>query len=94
MTQIEYNKDTFQYMKSIKMFSVSELNVPKFDTSYRLWNPITEHGKVFNFKHSTGPEFAADTKWIYASECGLRLSVANDPALTKRRELIYLNAKR
>ena len=93
MTQLEYNKDTFQYLESIKMFSVSELEVPKFDTSYRLWNPETKHGKIFNFSHSTGPEFAADTKFVYKTDCGLTLSIANDPVLTKRREMIYLNAK-
>ena len=94
MTQVEYNKNTMTYSESIKLFSVSELNIGKFDTSYRIWNPITKHGKVFNFTHSTGPEFEDDTKYVYKSDDGFILEVANDPVLIKRRKINYLNAKR
>jgi hypothetical protein len=93
MTNLEFNADTFSYMGSIKLFTVSELDIPKFDTSYRLWNPITKHGKVFEFTHSTGGEFEPDTKFVYESEDGIKLEVVNDPERTQDRKNLYVNTK-
>ena len=92
MTHIEFN-DTCSYTESLKLITVSEKHVTKFDSSYRIWNPITEHGKVFDFTHSTGPEFEPDTKYIYKSEDGLTLEIVNDPTRCKERKQMYIDAK-
>ena len=92
MIQIEFNKETCIYIESLKLISVSEKNV-KFGASYRLWNPLTNFGKVFNFSHSTGPEFNPDTKFIYKSEDGFTLEVQNDKELTTKRSQMYLESK-
>ena len=92
MIQIEFNQETCKYTESLKLISISEKNV-KFGTVYRIWNPLTNFGKVFNFSHSTGPEFAADTKFIYKSDDGFTLEVLNDEELTKKRSNMYLESK-
>tara|TARA_B100001094_G_C17416058_1_gene432433 strand:+ start:66 stop:350 length:285 start_codon:yes stop_codon:yes gene_type:complete len=92
MTQIEFNKDHCKWTESLKLISISETLV-KFDTSYRLWNPLTRTGKVFEFSHATGPEFNPDTRWIYKSDDGFTLEIINDVELTSKRSKEYLNAK-
>jgi len=92
MTEIELDTKYFHYVESLRLITISERNV-KFDTAYRLWNPITEHGKVFNFSHSTGPEFSPDTKYIYKSDDGFTLEIVNDHVITEARKQMYINSK-
>lgn len=92
MTHIEYNRKTCKYSDLLKIITISEKHVV-FDTAYRIWNPETKHGKVFNFSHSTGPEFDPNTKWIYKSDDGLTLEVVNDAEITQKRADLYFNAK-
>jgi len=92
MTQIEFN-DTCSYTESLKLITISEKHVTKFDSNYRLWNPVTQHGKVFEFSHTTGPEFDPNTSFIFKSDDGLTLEIVNDPETTEARKQLYINSK-
>lgn len=95
MTIIEFTFKTCKYNPENKVISISEKDVAKFDTSYRLWNPITKHGIVFKFHEMTGPEFDPNTKSVYAStdDSGYILVIENDAEITEKRAELYLNAK-
>lgn len=72
---------------------VSE-KIAGFDTSYTLKNPQTLIEDVFDFSHSTGPEFDPETRWVYKSKkSGLTLEVCNDAEITKLRSKAYLDHK-
>lgn len=71
---------------------ISERDVP-FATSYDVKSSRTGEVRTFEFAHSTGPEFEPDTKWVYESEDGIVLEVANDPKMTKAAGEAYLRAK-
>lgn len=92
MTTIYYDSEKMKYNKENKTFDISEKNTGGFDTSYTLVNPKNNAKKVFEFSHSTGPEFDPNTKWIYKSD-ELILSVSNDKNITKISEQNYLRAK-
>ena len=95
MTQIEFTFKTCKYNPENKVISISEKDVEKFDTEYRLWNPITMHGIVFKFHEMTGPEFDPSTKSIYAAtdDSGYTLEIENDEEITKKRSEMYLKSK-
>ena len=90
MTHIEFNTNHCKWTESLKLISISE-SLVKFDTLYRLWNPLTKTGRVFEFSHSTGPEFSPDTTWVYKSDDGFTLEIVNDPELTSKRSKDYLS---
>ena len=92
MHTITFNRPTHAYDPVTRTFTISEKDVP-FATTYELLNPLTKNTKVFEFTHSTGPEFAADTKWIYKSEDDFTLEVCNDPEMVKVAAAAYLKAK-
>ena len=92
MTTITFDSKKHVYHKLQKLFSMSERDVT-FDTSYEIVNPKTGNSVVFNFTHSTGPEFDPETKYIYKSDDGLTLEVVNDKHITKVRAQMYLEAK-
>jgi len=92
MTDIIISRDKIDYNKETKTFYGSERNV-KFDTSYKLINGLTGKRMVFNFKHSTGPEFDPKTQWVYKSEEGYTLSIGNDAEITKILAQNYLKGK-
>ena len=85
-------KGNFGYDKDTRTFTMSEKDV-MFATKYEIKNPDTGNSMEFNFTHSTGPEFASDTKWIYKSTEGYTLEVCNDPEITKKAAENYLAAK-
>ena len=92
MTNITFNPTNHHYDKEKKVFSISEKDT-KFDTSYTIKNEATGKSMKFNLTHSTGPEFAPDTKWVYEGEEGVTLEVCNDPEITKQLAKNYLQAK-
>jgi len=95
MTIIEFTFKTCKYNPENKVITISEKDVAKFDTSYRLWNPITKHGIVFNFFEMTGPEFEATTKSVYnaSDDSGYILVIENDAEITEKRRELYLKSK-
>ena len=82
----------YSYDKETRTFTMSEKDI-RFDTKYEVRNPSTNSSMEFNFTHSTGPEFASDTKWIYKSTEGYTLEVCNDPVMVKKAADAYLAAK-
>ena len=92
MSLIDLSKITFSYNKDSKTFTISERDVP-FCTEYEVKNPSTGAVSVFEFKHSTGPEYNKDTKWIYANKEGIILEVCNDPIMVKEAARLYIEAK-
>ena len=92
MITIHFDSKKHHYDNETKVFSVSERDV-SFDTSYSLVSPGISDSIVFDFFHSTGPEFDADTKYIYKSENGFTLEVGNDRHITSIRAEMYLAAK-
>jgi len=71
---------------------MSERDV-RFDTTYELFNEKTNKGMEFEFKHSTGSEYAPDTKWIYKSKEGFILEVCNDARMVEQAKQSYLIGK-
>lgn len=93
MYSIIFNKEKHSYNRENREFLISEKDVP-FDTSYEIINPKTNKGEQFVFSHSTGPEFAPDTKWIYKDKSNtITLAVCNDPEMVKIAAANYLAAK-
>lgn len=92
MTTITLSAIRWSYDKSTKTILISERDVP-FATKYKVVSPRTGKSKVFDFDHSTGPEFDKNTKWIYKSEDGVTLAVANDVIMVKVAAERYLDAK-
>jgi hypothetical protein len=80
------------YNKTTRTFTGSEKDI-QFASRYIILNPKTNKGVIFDFSHSTGPEFDPNTKYIYKSEDGLILEVCNDDQITKRNAEKYLKAK-
>jgi hypothetical protein len=92
MTTIVIDKNV-SWNKDEKVFSISERHIP-FATSYKLLNPKTNKGVVFEFSHSTGPEFDINTKWIYTCDVEeVTLQVCNDAIMTNIFADNYLRAK-
>ena len=95
MFRIDVSKYPGSWSKDSKTFTMSETNngttIP-FGTQYEVFNPATNSVKVFEFTHSTGPEFASDTRWVYKCE-DMLLEICNDPEVTKRNAAAYLKAK-
>lgn len=73
------------------VISISEKDV-RFGTEYNVVSPNGGE-KVFKFTHSTGPEFAVDTKWMYVSDDNLLLAICNDAKMVKMAAEAYLKAK-
>jgi aryl-phospho-beta-D-glucosidase BglC (GH1 family) len=93
MTDIFIKRDGVVFDKATSTFHCSEKAV-RFDTEYKVINTDTKNFMVFKFKHSTGPEFDPNTKWIYKNESGeYTLSIANDAEITQLRADIYLAHK-
>lgn len=92
MTTIYLSSVGWSYDKSTKTITVSERDV-SFATTYKVISHRTGAEKVFEFDHSTGPEFDPNTKWIYKSADGLTLAVANDATMTAAAAEQYLEAK-
>jgi hypothetical protein len=94
MIQIDLKKIPWSFdMKTSEkgIIVISEKDV-RFGTEYEVVSP-TGNKKTFTFTHSTGPEFAPETKWMYKSEDGLQLAVCNDAKMVKIAAENYLNAK-
>lgn len=92
MTKIYFDSTKHVYHKLEKLFTMSERDVT-FDTTYEVVNPKTNNSKVFEFTHSTGPEFDAETRYVYKSKDGFVLEVSNDKYVTGLRAKNYLKAK-
>jgi predicted membrane metal-binding protein len=92
MTTVNLSSIQWSFNSQTKSILISEREIP-FATTYNVISPKTGVGKVFNFSHSTGPEFDPTTQWIYTSEDGTLLSVSNDPAMVKQAARNYLKAK-
>ena len=93
MIKIVYDSKKHDYNPIIKTFFISEKDVA-FATTYEIVNPKTKQGKVFDFTHSTGSEWDADTRWVYATKDGeYTLWVGNDAEVTKARADAYLKGK-
>jgi len=91
MALIKLEKGKYAYNKDTKTFTMSEKDIP-FATTYKVVSPDTGGEMEFSFTHSTGPEFAPDTRWIYKSG-EYTLEVCNDPEVTKQAAAAYLAAK-
>lgn len=89
MIQVDLN--TIKWSYENKVITISEKDV-KFGTEYNIISP-KGGSKVFQFTHSTGPEFDVNTKWIYKSEDGIQLAVCNDANMVKKAAENYLKAK-
>ena len=93
MTAITFNPAKHVYIEADKKFTMSEKDVPRFDTEYKILNSKTDGGMNFKFDHSTGSEFEPDTKWVYLSEEGYTLEVCNDPKMTEEAKKNYIKGK-
>ena len=83
MTVVTFKTGLHLYNSTNKTFTMSEKDVPRFDTEYKILNIITDKGMDFKFDHTTGPEFEPDTKWVYLNSEGYKLEVANDPKMVE-----------
>lgn len=92
MVNITLSNIDCSYDKETSTILISERDVP-FATTYNVISPKTGVGKLFEFSHSTGPEFDPNTSWIYYSEDGITLSVSNDAKMVKIAAENYLSAK-
>jgi hypothetical protein len=87
----EKNVLVYNHIESI--FYGSERDIP-FDTQYEVKNTSTGVSYVFEFSHSTGPEFDIKTQWIYTNEAtGRKIIISNDERITKRQAKMYSAAK-
>lgn len=85
--------NTLFYNHIESTFYGSEKDIP-FDTSYEVKNVLSGNSVVFEFSHSTGPEFEPKTQWIYKNEeKGMTLIISNDERITKKQAELYLAAK-
>ena len=90
MIQIDLKKILWSFEKGI--ITISEKDVA-FGTTYNVISPNTGVGKLFEFTHSTGPEFDKNTQWIYKCDDGIQLAVCNDAQMVKKAAEEYLKAK-
>jgi hypothetical protein len=74
------------------IIKVSEKDV-QFDTQYEVVSAKTGNSMVFNFSHSTGPEFDPTTEWVYTSQEGIEFRVCNDAHITAQNARAYVKAK-
>ena len=83
-----------KYTFKDNVFTMSEKDI-LFATTYKVVNPKTNGSIIFNFTHSTGPEFHKDTKWVYVAEQfpHLSLEVCNDANMVKQAAENYFKAK-
>jgi hypothetical protein len=92
MVNVTLSDIDWSFNKQTSTILISERDVP-FATTYNVISPNTGVGKLFELSHSTGPEFDPKTCWIYKSEDGLSLSVANDAKMVEVASRNYLRAK-
>lgn len=90
MRQIDLKKIPWSFQTGV--ITISEKDV-QFGTQYNVISPNTGVGKLFEFTHSTGPEFDKNTQWIYKSDEGIQLAVCNDADMVTRAADAYLKAK-
>jgi hypothetical protein len=90
MTTVDLKK--VKFLVENGAIRVSEREV-SFDTKYEVISSKTNLAKVFDFTHSTGPEFDINTEWVYASEDGIEFRVCNDRIMTAEAGAAYLKAK-
>ena len=90
MTTIDLNKVPYSVDPITKVISVSEKHI-HFATTYNVISK-TRTAKVFDFSHSTGPEFDPNTKWVYKCE-NFVLEVCNDKKMTAIAAENYLRSK-
>jgi len=84
--------EKFSFNPETRTFTASEKDV-QFATTYELINPKSGMSMVFDFTHSTGPEFDPNTKWVYKSKEGFFFEVCNDAQMAKIHAENYLKAK-
>ena len=89
---MKISTDKLNWLASINTFTGSEKDI-LFATSYEVTNPKTDKTVVFEFTHSTGPEFDPNTSWVYKSKCGIYLIIENEAKITARNAENYLKAK-
>lgn len=92
MFVIDLSKHVFRYDENEATFIMSEKGIP-FGTSYEILNPKTGNKKKFELLYSTGPEFDAETRWVYINKEGIKLEICNDAEMTKIAAENYLSAK-
>ena len=90
MTKVDLKKVKFLVENGVIRVSEREVS---FDTKYEVISSKTNSAKVFDFTHSTGPEFDINTEWVYASEDGIEFRVCNDRIMTAEAGAAYLKAK-
>lgn len=90
MKQIDLTRIAFSFDATEKIITVSERDV-NFDTTYNVVGK--NESRVFEFDHSTGPEFDPNTIYIYKDKSGYTLQVANDARITEQAAKMYLNRK-
>ena len=91
MFRIDISKYPGCWNNDTKTFSMSEVGIP-FGTEYEVFNPANNSVKEFKFTHSTGPEYASTTRYVYKCE-DMLLEICNDPEITKINAAAYLAAK-
>jgi hypothetical protein len=97
MRTIEISKDSkknvLSYNKDNKTFYGSEKDIP-FDTSYKVVNTDTNQSRLFEFTHSTGPEFDPKTQWVYKnSDSNIQLIISNDAEISRINGENYMKSK-
>ena len=92
MVTIDLNSVKYFYDSNRKCIIMSERDV-QFATTYNVKSSRTGMLKLFEFTHSTGPEFSSDTRWVYKSDDGLLLEVCNDGEMVSKAARNYLTAK-
>lgn len=92
MVTVDLNRVKFMYDGLRKTIVISERDV-QFDTTYEVISSKTGNTKVFDFTHSTGPEFDKNTRWVYKSDDGLLLEVCNDVDMVVKAAENYFNFK-
>jgi hypothetical protein len=90
MTTINLHKVPFKVINGV--IYVSE-KYTTFATTYKLISNKTGAEMIFEFTHSTGPEFDPKTEWVYESSVGVKLHICNDAHIAKRAMANYLSAK-
>ena len=90
MTKVDLKKVKFSVEGGVIRVSEREVS---FDTKYEVISSKTNLAKVFDFTHSTGPEFDINTEWVYVSEDGIEFRVCNDRIITTTAASAYLKAK-
>ena len=90
MIKVDLKKVKFSVKNGVIRVSEREVS---FDTKYEVISSKTNSVKVFDFSHSTGPEFDINTEWVYVSEDGIEFRICNDRIMTSNSSAAYLKAK-